>query len=440
MKRTSVLVIDDDHSVRDALANALEEAGYAVTQAAGVAEARASLTTSVPHAVLLDIRLRDGDGISLLRELRSEHPALPVLMATAYGDSGRTIAAMREGAFDYLTKPFDFDYLLQTLARAVTGPSAVDLERPRRSEPPLLVGESPAMLAVWKAIGRAAASDAPVLITGETGVGKELVARAIHSNGPRSARPFVGVNLAAVPTSLLESELFGHEKGAFTGAISRRIGRFEAAESGTLFLDEIGDLEHSLQTKLLRVLEEKRFERVGSTSPLPSNVRILTATSRPVQSLREDLYYRLGVVRIAVPPLRDRPEDIPVLVEAFLHQSGRDRAVSPRALRALTAYTWPGNIRQLRHVLENACIMKTARVLDAEDLDLPSVPDAEIPVLPDGAEDFDLTKAVARVEKMTIERALAHAKGNRALAARLLGIRRALLYARLREYGIAGDE
>jgi DNA-binding NtrC family response regulator len=440
MKRTSVLIIDDDHSVREALANALDEAGYAVTQAGGVAEARTSLSVALPQAFLLDIRLRDGDGITLLRELRSAHPSLPVLMATAYGDSGRTIAAMREGAFDYLTKPFDFDYLLQTLARAVTGPSAIDTERPRRPEAPLLVGESPAMFAVWKAIGRAAASDAPVLITGETGVGKELVARAIHTNGPRSARPFVPVNLAAVPTSLLESELFGHEKGAFTGAFSRRMGRFEVAEGGTLFLDEIGDLEHSLQTKLLRVLEDKRFERVGSTSSLPSNVRILTATSRPVQSLREDLYYRLGVVRIAVPPLRDRPEDIPILVEAFLQQGGRDRAVSPRALRALSAYTWPGNIRQLRHVLENACIMKTAQVLDAEDLDLPTAPEADLPAPLDGLEDFDLAKAVARVEKTTIERALAHAKGNRALASRLLGIRRALLYARLREYGIVGDE
>lgn len=440
MKRTSVLIIDDDHSVREALASALDEAGYAVTQAGGVTEARASLSVAVPQAVLLDIRLRDGDGITLLRELRSDHPALPVLMATAYGDSARTIAAMREGAFDYLTKPFDFDYLLQTLARAATGPSAIATERPRRSDPPLLVGESPAMLGVWKAIGRAAASDVPVLITGETGVGKELVARAIHTNGPRSARPFVPINLAAVPTPLLESELFGHEKGAFTGAFSRRTGRFEAAEGGTLFLDEIGDLEQSLQTKLLRVLEDKRFERVGSTSSLPSNVRILTATSRPVQSLREDLYYRLGVVRIAVPPLRDRPEDIPILVEAFLQQGGRDRAVSPRALRALTAYTWPGNIRQLRHVLENACIMKTAQVLDAEDLDLPTAPEADLPTPTEGLEDFDLAKAVARVEKMTIERALAHAKGNRALASRLLGIRRALLYARLREYGIVGDD
>jgi DNA-binding NtrC family response regulator len=366
---------------------------------------------------------------------------------------------MRHGAFELVTKPFDYDGLLATVARAVRIPARARLELP--SPTGRLIGSSAAMLGVWKAIGRAAASQAPVLITGESGVGKELVARAIHEHGLQSQGPFVAVNLAALPAALIESELFGHERGAFTGAASRREGRFELADKGTLFLDEIGDLDVALQTKLLRVLEDGHFERVGAAASITTRARIISATSKPVAPrssgsvLREDLYYRLGVVRIDVPPLRERRQDIPLLVDAFLRHieqsahptSGtrRRRAVSEAAMRRLTAYSWPGNVRELSHALENACVMSSLEVLDVTDFAL-STPEPE-PEWPDvrplsAAEDLNLASHVAHTERRVIARALELAKGNRAQAARLLGIRRALLYARIKELGLSelGDE
>jgi len=435
-----ILVVDDDRTIREALASTLDEAGYAVRVASGVHEAREALHRGDLDAVLLDIRLRDGDGLELLAEFQSLAPRVPVIMATAYGDSDRTISAMKGGAFDYVTKPFDLDLLLASVARAVRAPPAARVEP--RPEGVSFVGSSPAMLDVWKAIGRAAKSRAPVLITGESGVGKELVARAIHDHGAAPG-PFVAVNVAALAPSLIESELFGHEKGAFTGAQLRREGRFEQADGGTLFLDEIGDLDLALQTKLLRVLEDGGFERVGGSARLVSRARIVAATSRQVtpgagSSLREDLYYRLGVVRIDVPPLRRRPQDIPLLVDAFLRGAeGPRRAVSEDAIRLLSAHDWPGNVRQLRHVIESACIMSRAEVLDVADLRLPADPRP-----PDEApDDLDLRSNLERLERSLIARALGVARGNRAHAARLLGIRRALLYARMKHLALApGDD
>ncbi len=440
--RPRLLLIDDDESVREALASTLDESGYAVTEAEGVVAALLVLSQQVPDAILLDIRLRDGDGIALLADVRARHPHVPVIMATAYGDSDRTILAMRAGAFDYVTKPFDFDVLLATVARAVRCPSVAKIETPAASGG--FIGSSAGMREVWKAIGRAAASLAPVLVTGESGVGKELVARAIHQHGLRRHGKFVPVNLAALPMTLIESELFGHEKGAFTGASVRREGRFEVAQEGTLFLDEIGDLPMSLQTKLLRVLEDGGFERIGGTARLSSNTRIICATSKPVlpgtqgSTLREDLYYRLGVIRIDVPPLRMRRDDIPLLVDFFLRHTGSvARAVSESAMQSLLHYDWPGNVRQLRHVLENACIMSSADILDVDDLQLPKGAHAvAIPERGEDEEDLDLARNVARLERRLIERALQRSKGNRAQAARLLGIRRALLYARMKELGL----
>jgi DNA-binding NtrC family response regulator len=439
-----ILVIDDDRTIRRALTSTLEEAGYAVHAADGVTAGRDLLREGGIDAVLLDIGLKDGDGLSLLEELRRTRPELPVIMATAYGDSDRTISAMRVGAFDYVTKPFDLDVLLACVARAVRTPPVARVE-PRSDG--RFVGSSPAMLEIWKAIGRAAASDVPVLITGESGVGKELVARAIHEHSARREAPFVAVNVAALPASIIESELFGHERGAFTGATVRREGRFELASTGTLFLDEIGDLDLSLQTKLLRVLEDGGFERVGGTVPLMSRARILAATSRPVTpgtpgaALREDLYYRLGVVRIHVPPLRERPQDIPLLVDAFLRRAGVPRrAVSEAAMRHLVGHGWPGNVRQLRHALESACVMSSAEVLDVADFDLPAPVSEPEPEAGAGPEDdlepaeseLDLRGNLERLERSLIARALEMARGNRAHAARLLGIRRALLYARMK--------
>jgi two-component system, NtrC family, response regulator AtoC len=432
-----ILIVDDERTIREALTMALEEAGFRATPVDGVRAARARLEEGSVDAVLLDIRLRDGDGIALLEELRREMPHLPVIMATAYGDSDRTIAAMKLGAFEYVTKPFDLDALIATVRRAVKAPPAA-----RVPEPPseaTFVGSSPKMLDVWKAIGRAAASHVPVLVTGESGVGKELVARAVHDHSERRAGPFVAVNVAALPGALVESELFGHEKGAFTGAAGRRSGRFELASNGTLFLDEIGDLDLALQTKLLRVLEDGGYERVGGSERLVSRARIVAATSRPVTPktagavLREDLFYRLGVVRIDVPPLRERRQDIPLLVEAFLRRSsGPRRAVSEAAMDRLTFHPWPGNVRQLLHVLENACVMSTAEVLDEADFELGDEPAGA----PPSAGDLDLRRALETVERRLIEQALERAAGNRAEAARLLGIRRALLYARMKQLRI----
>ncbi|HEX5749690.1 MAG TPA: sigma-54 dependent transcriptional regulator [Archangium sp.] len=433
-----ILVIDDDRTIREALASTLEEAGYAVRATDGVKAGLRLLQEGRTDAVLLDIRLKDGDGLALLAELRRMKPGVPVIMATAYGDSERTIRAMKEGAFDYVTKPFNLEVLLASVARAVRTPPVARVERHSEGT---FIGSSPAMLEVWKAIGRAAASDVPVLITGESGVGKELVAQAIHAHSARRAEPFVAVNIAALSPSLIESELFGHEKGAFTGATLRREGRFELAARGTLFLDEMGEMDLALQSKLLRVLEDGRFERVGGTEPLVSQARILAATSRPVTpgapqaSLRDDLYYRMGVVRIEVPPLRKRRQDIPLLVDAFLRRaSAQRRAVSEAAMRHLVSYDWPGNVRQLLHAVENACVMSTAEVLDVADFEPRGAASQE--PLPEDS-DLDLTRNLERLERRLLERALESAKGNRAQAARLLGIRRALLYARMKHLGLS---
>jgi DNA-binding NtrC family response regulator len=402
--------------------------------------------------VLLDIRLRDGDGLELLREIRAgEQRDVPVIVATAYGDSERTIRAMRDGAFDYLTKPFDLPALLATVERAVKQRAlaqalTVPAPPPARSG---LVGTSTAMLAIWKLIGRAAASDAPVLITGETGTGKELVARAIHDYSERAAAPFVAVNLAALPPGLLESELFGHERGAFTGAAQRRAGRIEAAGAGTLFLDEIGDVDAALQTKLLRVLADGHYERVGGDEAQTTRARIVSATHKPVRPgeagsvLRDDLYYRLAVIDIDVPPLRARKSDIPLLVAHALTATAA-RAVSEEAMGHLLAYRWPGNVRELIHVIQRAAALCAAEIIDVTNLPDPvrdpgeRSPDAG-EGNGDGDESVTLKEAVSALEKRLIIRALERAGGNRSEAARQLGIGRPQLYAKLQEYGIGDD-
>ena len=448
MSRT-ILIVDDDRAIRDGLTRAISTAGFAVRACEGIGAARRALAEAEVDCVLLDIRLKDGDGLDFLGELRKTHPRLPVVMATAYGDSDRTIQAMKLGAFDYVTKPFDLDALLATITRASRSTEAASAPTPREpASESALVGSSARMLDVWKSIGRAASSDVPVLITGESGVGKELVARAIHENSERRTQPFVAVNIAALPATLVESELFGHEKGAFTGASARREGRFEAASKGTLFLDEIGDLELPLQTKLLRVLQDGTFERVGSQSPLVSHARVIAATSREVlpkakgTTLREDLFYRLGVVRIEVPPLRERSSDIPLLVESFLRRQRSKqprRAVSEAAMRRLASHSWPGNVRELLHVLERACVMTTAEVIDEGDLDLGNVETAASThaiSAPRDDESLDLHRAVEALERSYIERALKRSGGNRAEAARLLGIARPQLYAKMKDLGL----
>jgi DNA-binding NtrC family response regulator len=355
---------------------------------------------------------------------------------------------MKLGAFDYLTKPFDLDRLIETLRRAVSAAPAAAAPSPLTAaeDGVRLVGSSARMLAVWKAIGRAASSLVSVLITGESGTGKELVARAVHEHSARKGAPFIAVNIAALPATLVESELFGHEKGAFTGAAARREGRFEAAAGGTLFLDEIGDLDPGLQTKLLRVLQEGTFERVGSQETIRSTARIVAATSRPVlpktpgATLREDLFYRLAVLHIELPPLRERRSDIPVLVQSFLqHLAGPRRAVSEAAMARLLAHDWPGNVRELLHVLERASVMSASEVLDEADLALPALIATPAAAVTDSIDeaDLDLRRATAALERRLIEKALARSSGNRAEAARLLGIGRPNLYAKMRELNLS---
>jgi len=445
---TAVLIVEDEPGVREGLVGAVQTLGYRALPAGGLVEARGLLSTEAVDCVLLDIRLRDGDGLDLLQELRDgRHRDVPIIVATAYGDSERTIRAMRDGAFDYLTKPFDFQALLATVERAVKQRKLAQSLAPALREPDSrggLVGTSAAMLGIWKLIGRAAASEAPVLITGETGTGKELVARAVHEYSSRNAQPFVAVNLAALPATLLESELFGHEKGAFTGAAARRQGRLEAAGAGTLFLDEIGDLDAALQTKLLRMLADGSYERVGGNEALTSRARIVSATNKPVRPgetgcvLREDLYYRLAVIEIEVPPLRARRSDIPLLVAHALKGTPA-RAVSEAAMAHLSSYRWPGNVRELIHVIQRAAVLAGGDIIDVTNLPEPVREERERPAPEPGDDNVSLRDAVAALEKRMIIRALARANGNRSEAARQLGIGRPQLYAKLEEYGI-GDK
>jgi two-component system response regulator AtoC len=452
-----VLIVEDDNGVREGLVRAVASKGHRTTAAPGIAEAKAALAREPFDCVLLDVRLKDGDGLDLLREIREGAAReTPVIMATAFGDSERTILAMKTGAFEYVTKPFDLPLLLDVVERAVKkralgramlaeAEAAEATAGPGGRAPPVaqgpLIGASAPMLGVWKVIGRAAASDAPVLVVGETGTGKELVARAIHDHSARAKEPFVAVNLAALAPTLLESELLGHERGAFTGAVARRAGRFEMADRGTLFLDEIGDLDATLQTKLLRVLQDGRYERVGGTETLTSRARVIAATNKPVRpgqpgaTLREDLYYRLAVVEVELPPLRARRSDIPLLVAHALGRT-KARAVSEEAMARLVTYHWPGNVRELFHVVERAAVMCSADVIDVADL--PAALKQPPVSLPGerSDEDLPLRDALAALEKRMIERALSRAGNNRAEAARLLGIARPQLYTKMEEHGI----
>jgi DNA-binding NtrC family response regulator len=447
----AVLIVDDETGVREGLVRAVASRGYRTVAAASLADARAALEKEEIDCVLLDIRLKDGDGLDLLRELRAgKHRETPVIMATAFGDSERTIQAMKAGAFEYVTKPFDLPLLLDAVDRAVRKRalgrrvSSAPVEEAAEGSP--LIGASAPMLAVWKVIGRAAASDAPVLVVGETGTGKELVARAIHDHSARAKQPFVAVNLAALAPTLLESELMGHEKGSFTGAHVRKAGRIELAGSGTLFLDEIGDLDAALQTKLLRVLQDGRYERVGGTETLASRARIIAATNKPVHpgdpaaTLREDLYYRLAVVEVEVPPLRARRSDIPLLLTHALART-KARAVTEEAVARMASYDWPGNVRELFHVVERAAVMCSSEVIDVADLP-PGVTPSATPAAPDvpgGYPAYDslpLRDALAALEKHMLQRALEKSAGNRAEAARLLGIARPQLYTKMEEHGL----
>jgi DNA-binding NtrC family response regulator len=442
-----LLLAEDDRIVRITVRDALEEAGYAVTECADGAEALAALQREAFDILLTDVRLPGVDGIALFRHARRAQPDTGVVLMTAFSDADDAVAVMREGARDYVQKPFEIEELLIRIARvrdeiafrrgmhAGTAPRGADA----------ILGATPLTRQLAERVEAAAASDVAVLITGETGTGKDLCARVIHDRSRRGRRPFVIVNCAAIPEALFESELFGHEKGAFTGADRRRTGRFETADGGTLFLDEVGELAPASQAKLLRAIETSRFEPVGSSRTVQVDVRVLAATNRDLAAemargvFRRDLFYRLNVVDIRVPPLRERRADVPVLTAAFLAAIAARQArpvpeLDPAAVAALAAHDYPGNVRELQHALERAVALARGGAIRPEHLppDIvghagaagPGAPDA--PLLP-------LGEAVERFEQEYIRRALDRAGGHRGRAAAILGISRKSLWERLRD-------
>ena len=382
-----IWVVDDDHGVRFVLATALRDAGHDVQVFTSADEALAGLASSAPPALLFtDVRMPGEGGLVLLEKLKAAHPALPVVVMSAYTDVASTAGAFRGGAFEYLSKPFDLDEAVALAERALdetrgdeADTPAAPPERDQDDVPAVLIGQTPAMRMLFRSIGRVAQAPLNVLITGETGTGKELVARAVHAESPRAHRPFVALNTAAIPAELLESELFGHEAGAFTGANKRHIGRFEQADGGTLFLDEIGDMPATLQTRLLRVLAEGEFFRVGGRELIRVDVRIISATHQPLEkrvdegAFRADLLHRLDVVRLAVPPLRERRDDIPLLAEDFIARAARKLGVKPKvfskaALQRLQQHDWPGNVRELENLCWRVAAMAPGERIGSQDL------------------------------------------------------------------------
>lgn len=446
-----VLVVDDEEGVRVALRDVLENAGYEVLEAGDGRRALDLITAAQPDAVLLDIRMPELDGMQVLEIVHRTGARTPIILITAYGTTATTIQAMRLGAFDYITKPFDVDELVAVVKKAVetrallAGASCAGSGVDDLLDAEGLIGWSPAMQAVYKTIGRIVDSDVTVLIRGESGTGKELVARAIHCNSPRKSGPFVKVNCASIPENLLESELFGHEKGAFTGAHARKPGKFELAQRGTIFLDEIGEMSLATQAKLLRVLQEKEFERIGGTETIRADVRILAATNRNLEQaiqngqFREDLFFRLNVVEVWLPPLREHREDIPILADHFVRHAAREHrkevlGFSEAALDLLLRYDWPGNIRELKNLCERCVLLASGPLIDVEDLP-GNVRDrarqAEVPV-----RELSLKEAVADTERRLLLEALEKHNWNRSAAAKALKMNRSTLYAKMKELGL----
>jgi len=453
MDSLAILIVDDEKAQRDMVCGFLRKEGFQVLGAANGQEALEILRSRSIDMVLSDFRMPGLSGLELLQSARKINPETPVVIVTAYGTVDSAVQAMKEGAYDYLTKPIQLDELLQLIRRIEERQHLVRevkelkeklLERFRFDN---IVGSSGKMQEVLGLVARVAPSDSTVLIRGESGTGKELIAKALHYNSPRSRGPFIKVNIAALPETLLESELFGHEKGAFTGAVEMRRGRFEAAHGGTLFLDEIGDLSPSLQVKLLRVLQEREFERLGSTRPIQVDIRILAATNRNLEKavqekqFREDLYYRLNVVPIFLPPLRERREDIPDLLDHLLRkfsqaQRKKVEGISREALDLLLKYSYPGNVREMENLIERAVILTRHNVIGPEDLPayLRESPITELPGRADTGK--SLTGAVEQLETQMIRRALEAHGGVQVRAAEELGISERVLRYKIKKYGL----
>jgi two-component system nitrogen regulation response regulator GlnG len=484
-----VWIVDDDQSIRWVLEKALARVSIPAQSFASAAEALDALQDALPSVLVTDVRMPGQDGLSLLHRIKQDHPDLPVIIMTAFTDLNSTVAAFQKGAFDYLPKPFDVNAAVALVQRAAqTGPSESTDEDPPGEQATsagrvMVQSSSPAMQEVFRAIGRLAASSVTVLITGESGTGKELIARALHEHSTRADGPFVALNAAAIPKDLLEAELFGHERGAFTGATQQRRGRFEEARNGTLFLDEIGDMPFELQTRLLRVLAEGSFYRVGGSQAIHADVRIVAATHQPLEQrvaegrFREDLFHRLNVIRLRLPPLRERKEDIPALVQLFMQNSAHDlgvpvRRVAADAMCMLSAFDYPGNIRQLENFCQWLTVMSSSQVIEAKDLppevlaaaqtkdhpvsEEPALGRSEMGILlgaapPDSWLDLLAREAQARLlrnepavmatltrdfERALLETALGYSRGRRMEAAQRLGIGRNTLTRKCAELGL----
>lgn len=447
----TILIVDDEKNMRWALDRALKQEGYETLTAADGLEGLTVAQTEHPDLVVLDLKMPGMDGLSALKKLREWNSQLPVIMITAHGSVETAIEAVKAGAFDYITKPFDVEEIKLVISKALENWALVSevaflrSELERKYSFQNIIGKGPKMQALFSLIEKLAETSASVIVYGESGTGKELVARAIHYRSARKGNPYIQVNCAALPETLLESELFGHEKGAFTGAVGRKPGRFELAHNGTIFLDEIGDISLPVQVKLLRVLQEKAFERVGGLETLKIDVRIIAATNQNLAQairdgrFREDLYYRLNVVPIHLPPLRERREDIPLLVEHFLKKfdpQGRMRGPNCQAMKLLSEYHWPGNVRELENCLERAVIISSGPEITPADLP-PEVAGIVAPGEP--RKRFSLPEegiSLEDVEKDLIVQALERSGGNQSRAARLLGITRHTLLYRMEKYGL----
>jgi DNA-binding NtrC family response regulator len=453
-----VLIVEDEAAIRLALSGLLRRQGYQVSQAESGEKAIAALQGELFDLVITDLALGAGpSGMDVLREARSLHPGLPVVMITAHGSETVAVEAMKLGAEDYVPKPFDNDEIRLVIARALARTHLERenrwlrerIDRDYRFED--LIGSGAGMRRVFDTIRKVAETDLTVLVRGESGTGKELVAQALHDRSARARRPFVAVNCAAISRELVESELFGHEKGAFTGADARRKGRFEAAEAGTIFLDEIGDMAPETQAKVLRVLQERCFERVGGSQRVEVDVRVVAATHRDLEEevkqgkFREDLYYRLKVVEVEIPPLRDRLEDVPGLVARFLAQLAErldrePKPISPDALGRLSQHGWPGNVRELRNVVEQAAVLAPGEAIEASDLRLPTAqPGRSLPA-PDLPFSEAKRQTVADFERSYLLAALRRHGGNVSRTASAIGMVRQSLQQKIRELGLRSEE
>ncbi len=463
MNALRVWLVDDDASIRWVLERALRNDGMSARAFEAAEPALDALRRDTPDVLITDIRMPGASGLELLRRIRDARPALPVIVMTAHSDLGSAVSAYEGGAFEYLPKPFDIDQAVALVRRAASGSLGGGNGEAGTPRIPELLGRAPAMQQVFRAIGRLARSSVTVLITGESGTGKELVARALHQHSPRAARTFIALNTAAIPQDLLESELFGHERGAFTGADALRRGRFEQADGGTLFLDEIGDMSMPLQTRLLRVLAEGEFYRVGGQTPIHVDVRVIAATHQNLQErvarglFREDLYHRLNVIRIELPPLRARPEDIPDLLGHYMRLAAQElgvepKALSPEALERLAAHEWPGNVRELVNLCRRLSVLAPGSEVHLADLPaelaghVATRREADWAVVLGGWAERHLLSgspplldtAQPQFERVLIRAALKRTQGHRQEAAKLLGWGRNTLTRKLKEHGMNG--